>query len=125
MKPSERIKPISYVKSHVSEIDWDHEALNQARVDWLQQFDDTKFHARGVIAIDDVLIDKSGNISKESARNERKSSIACSPLLSNDGCIKFCGQSYYAIIPLFVRGGIVRGGDIDFLNANNLFYPNS
>ena len=33
-----------------TEVDWDHEAMNQARIDWLQQFDDTKFHERRAIA---------------------------------------------------------------------------
>jgi hypothetical protein len=32
----------------------------------LQQFDDTKFHPRGIIAIDDVLIEKSGKFIKDS-----------------------------------------------------------
>jgi len=33
---------------------------------WLQQSDDTKFHERGVIAIDDVLLEKSGKFIKDS-----------------------------------------------------------
>jgi len=53
----------------LTEVDWDHDAVNKARVAWLQQFDDTKFHPRGVIAIDDVLIDKSGKFIKQKYRN--------------------------------------------------------
>jgi len=41
------------------------------------------------------------------------------------GALKFCRQGQHAVIPLFVKRGIVRGDDIDFLDASNLFYPNS
>ena len=41
------------------------------------------------------------------------------------GALKFCRQGQHAVIPLFVKGGIVRGDDIDFLDTSNLFYPNS
>jgi hypothetical protein len=43
----------------------------------------------------------------------------------NRGASKFCGQSHHAIIPLFVKWGIVKGSGFDFLDANDLFYPNS
>jgi len=55
----------SCLNRFLTEVDWDHEAVNQARIDWLQQFEDTKFHERGVIAIDDVLLDKSGKFIKD------------------------------------------------------------
>ena len=41
------------------------------------------------------------------------------------GALKFCRQGQHAVIPLFVKGGIVRGDDIDFFDTSNLFYPNS
>jgi len=50
----------SCLNRFLTAVDWDHEAVNDARIDWLQQFDDTKFHERGVIALDDVLLEKSG-----------------------------------------------------------------
>jgi len=56
----------SCLNRFLTEVEWDHDAVNKARVAWLQQFDDTKFHPRGVIAIDDVLIDKSGKFIKDS-----------------------------------------------------------
>jgi hypothetical protein len=56
----------SCLNRFLTEVDWDAQELNQARIDWLQQFDDTKFHERGIIAIDDVLIDKSGKHIKDS-----------------------------------------------------------
>src|SRR5215469_13784 len=50
----------SCLNRFLTEVDWDENAMNKARIDWLQQFDDTKFHERGVIALDDVLLEKSG-----------------------------------------------------------------
>jgi hypothetical protein len=47
-------------------VDWDVQAVNEARIHWLQAFDDTKFHDRGIIALDDVLIEKSGQLIKDS-----------------------------------------------------------
>ena len=35
-----------------NEVDWDEHAMNEARLQWLQQFDDTKSHSRGAIADD-------------------------------------------------------------------------
>ena len=56
----------SCLNRFLTEVDWDHEAMNKARIDWLQQFDDTKFHERGVIALDDVLLEKSGKLIPDS-----------------------------------------------------------
>ena len=56
----------SCLNRFMTEVDWDHVAMNKARIDWLQQSDDTKFHERGVIAIDDVLLEKSGKFIKDS-----------------------------------------------------------
>jgi Transposase DDE domain. len=56
----------SCLNRFLTEVEWDEHAVNQARIDWLQQFDDTKFHPRGVIAIDDVLLDKTGKFIKDS-----------------------------------------------------------
>lgn len=47
-------------------VDWDAQKLNEERIAWLQNFDDMKFHERGIIAIDDVLIEKSGKHIKDS-----------------------------------------------------------
>ena len=55
----------SCLNRFLTEVEWDHEDMNQKRIDWLQQFDDTKFHERGVIALDDVLLEKSGLFIKD------------------------------------------------------------
>jgi hypothetical protein len=50
----------SCLNRFLTEVDWDEQKMNEKRIEWLQQFDDMKFHERGVIAIDDVLLEKSG-----------------------------------------------------------------
>src|SRR5215469_3443776 len=56
----------SCLNRFLTEVDWDENAMNKARIDCLQQFDDTKFHERGVIALDDVLLEKSGKLIPDS-----------------------------------------------------------
>ena len=41
-------------------VDWDVQALNERRIDLLQQQSETRFTDRGVIPIDNVLIDHNG-----------------------------------------------------------------
>jgi len=56
----------SCLNRFLTEVEWDEQAMNEARIQWLQQFDDTQFDPRGVIAIDDVLIEKFGKYIKDS-----------------------------------------------------------
>ena len=56
----------SCLNRFLTEVEWDEIAMNEARIEWLQQFDETKFHDRGVIAIDDSLLAKSGKYIKDS-----------------------------------------------------------
>jgi hypothetical protein len=56
----------SCLNRFMTEVDWDASQLNEERIKWLQQFDETKFHERGIIALDDVLIEKSGKYIKDS-----------------------------------------------------------
>jgi hypothetical protein len=51
----------SCLNRFMKEVEWDAHAVNMARINLLQQFEDTQFHPRGIIAIDDVLLDKSGD----------------------------------------------------------------
>jgi hypothetical protein len=50
----------SCLNRFLTEVEWDAQEMNKKRIEWLQQFDDMKFHPRGVIALDDVLLEKSG-----------------------------------------------------------------
>jgi len=56
----------SCLNRFLTEVEWDEQAMNQARIDWHQKFEDTKFHSRGIIPIDDVLVDKHGKYIKDS-----------------------------------------------------------
>ena len=56
----------SCLNRFMTEVDWDASELNKKRIEWLQESDDTKFHERGIIALDDVLIEKTGKFIKDS-----------------------------------------------------------
>jgi len=56
----------SCLNRFMTEVDWDAQKLNEERIAWLQNFDDMKFHERGIIALDDVLIEKTGKYIKDS-----------------------------------------------------------
>ena len=47
--------------------DWDEEALNLQRIQWLQQGPDTRFTPHGVIPIDNVLVDHTGKLGRSGA----------------------------------------------------------
>jgi hypothetical protein len=52
----------SCLNRFLTEVAWDVEALNQRRLQVLQQDPDTRYSAQGVIALDDVLIDHDGKL---------------------------------------------------------------
>ena len=56
----------STLNRFLTEVEWDEKEMNQKRIEWLQQFGDTKFHPRGIIALDDVLLEKSGKLIPDS-----------------------------------------------------------
>jgi hypothetical protein len=56
----------SCLNRFMTEVDWDENAVNEARIEMMQQSEDTRFHDRGVIGLDDVLIDKTGKLIKDS-----------------------------------------------------------
>jgi hypothetical protein len=56
----------SCLNRFMTEVEWDEQAMNEARIRMLQQAEDTRFDPRGVIPIDDVLIEKSGKYIKDS-----------------------------------------------------------
>ena len=55
----------SCLNRFLTEVDWDVEALNERRLELLQQNPATRYDERGVIAIDDVLIDHDGKFIKD------------------------------------------------------------
>ncbi len=46
----------------LTEVHWDVKALNDKRLAWLQQAPQTRYSARGVIAIDNTLVDHAGKL---------------------------------------------------------------
>jgi hypothetical protein len=46
----------------LTEVSWDVQALNDRRLAWLQQAPQTRYSARGVIAIDNTLVDHTGKL---------------------------------------------------------------
>ena len=46
----------------LTEVSWDVHALNDRRLAWLQQDPKTRYSARGVIAIDNTLVDHTGKL---------------------------------------------------------------
>ncbi len=52
----------SCLNRFLNEVDWDEEELNKKRIDFLIENGDLKIHRRGVIALDNVLIDHYGKL---------------------------------------------------------------
>jgi hypothetical protein len=52
----------SCLNRHLTEAEWDVQQLNQRRLDLLQQNADTRYHERGVIALDNTLVDHHGKL---------------------------------------------------------------
>src|SRR6266705_2142624 len=46
----------------LTEANWDVQALNDGRLEWLQRHPGTRYSRRGVIAIDNTLIDHEGQL---------------------------------------------------------------
>ena len=55
----------SCLNKFLTEVDWNAEALNERRLEWLQRDSSTQYTDRGVIAIDNVLIDHDGKYIKD------------------------------------------------------------
>ena len=74
----------------LTEVDWDVEALNRRRLDWLQQDPATRYSERGVIAIDNVLIDHHGKLIEDVGwfwdHAEQRHKIAHDYLIANYVC---------------------------------------
>src|SRR5919201_549007 len=74
----------------LNEVTWDSKALNDRRLEWLQRDPKTRYSARGVIAIDNTLVDHAGQLIEDVGwfwdhANERHV-IAHDYLISNYVC---------------------------------------
>ena len=52
----------SYLNRWITQVLWDVEQLNEHRLAWLQGHSSTRYSARGVIAIDNTLVDHRGEV---------------------------------------------------------------
>jgi len=80
----------SCLNKFLTEVDWEAEILNERRLQWLQKDSSTRYTDRGVIAIDNVLIDHDGKFIKDVGwlwdHAEGRNKIAHDYLFANYAC---------------------------------------
>ena len=80
----------SCLNKFLTEVDWDANALNEQRLAWLQKDSSTRYTDRGVIAIDNVLIDHDGKFIKDAGwfwdHADQRNKIAHDYLFANYVC---------------------------------------
>jgi len=85
-----RIRDQSCLNRFLTEVEWDVEALNERRIELLQKESETRFTDRGVIPIDDVLIDHDGKFIEDVGwlwdHAEQRNKIAHDYLIVNYVC---------------------------------------
>jgi hypothetical protein len=74
----------------ITEVDWDAAALNRQRLAWLQQAPQTRYAPRGVIPIDNTLVDHAGKLIEDVGyywdHAEQRHKIAHDYLIANYVC---------------------------------------
>ena len=80
----------SCLNKFLTEVDWDAGTLNERRLEWLQKDSSTRYTDRGVIAIDNVLIDHDGKFIKDAGwfwdHADQRNKIAHDYLFANYVC---------------------------------------
>ncbi len=80
----------SCLNRFITEVKWDEAELNERRLRWLQKDSSTRYGDRGVIAIDNVLIDHDGKLIKDVGwfwdHAEGRNKIAHDYLIANYVC---------------------------------------
>ncbi len=80
----------SCLNKFLTEVDWDVQLLNERRLQWLQQDSSTRYTERGVIPIDNVLIDHDGQFIKDAGwfwdHADQRNKIAHDYLIVNYVC---------------------------------------
>ena len=81
-------KDASSLNRFLTEATWDERTLNRQRLAWTQSRKNLRYHPRGVIAIDNVLVDHSGTLIEEVGvfwdHAEQRHKIAHDDLIAND-----------------------------------------
>ena len=107
----------------LTEAVWDEEALNLQRIEWLQKSRETRFCQQGVIPIDNVLVDHTGQLIEDVGdfwdHAEQRYKIAHDYLIVNYVCPS--GQHYPLEFYRFVKREQCEPQGIEFRDHNVLF----
>lgn len=107
----------------LTEAGWDEEALNLHRIEWLQKSRETRFSQRGVIALDNVLVDHTGKLIEDVGyfwdHAEQRYKIAHDYLIVNYVCPS--GKHYPLEFYRFVKREACEQQGIEFRDHNVLF----
>jgi len=101
----------SCLNRFLTEVDWDAQKLNEERIRWLQNFDNMKFHERGIIALDDVLLESivalvasTGKSTKDSGTfwdHSEKRYVHAQDLIILNVCLSCLWQGLDRIVEMF------------------------
>ena len=107
----------------LTDVDWDVEQLNDARIEWLQKDPSTRFHRKGVIPIDNVLIDHSGKQIEDVGyfwdHSDQRCKIAHDYLIVNYVCLS--GKHYPLEFRRFIKKSQCQEASIPFQDHNEQF----
>jgi hypothetical protein len=107
----------------LTEAVWEEETLNWQRIEWLQQRRETRFSPRGVIPIDNVLVDHDGKLIEDVGyfwdHAEERYKIAHDYLIVNYVCTS--GKHYPLEFYRFVKKARCEEQQIEFRDHNVLF----
>jgi len=107
----------------LNEAPWDPKAFNDARLDWLQKKQDTRYSKYGVIAIDDTLIDHDGKLIEDAGyfwdHVEQRSKIAHDLMIAN--YVAVSGKHYPLEFRRFKKEEQCEVEGVPFKNHSALF----
>jgi hypothetical protein len=107
----------------LTEVNWDAEKLNEGRIAWLQEDPQTRFHARGAIPIDNVLVDHEGkhidDVGYFYDHAEQRTKIAHDYLIINYVCPS--GVHYPLEFRRFAKQEQCQAKGVEFRDHNQLF----
>jgi len=112
----------SCLNRFITKVDWDAEALNERRLQWHQQDSSTRYTDRGVIAIDNVLIDHDGQFIQDVGwfwdHAEGRNKIAHDYLIANYVCTS--GKHYPLEFRWFRKRDQCEASGEEFLDHTKL-----
>ena len=114
----------SCLNRFMNDDEWDHEELNAARVNWLQQFEGTKFSQNGIIALDDVLLEKTGKHIEDVGimyDHAKKRHILAHDLLFANYVDPKSGKHYPLDFRRFKKEDQCESEEVDFKKQTELF----